>query len=506
MKKSNLIFFSIAIMLIISACGDKPSDPFGDFNPYDADLGRRIESYHDAKFPNLANSKTGNPAIYIDFSSGINNAFKEPVISKLMTDCFNTILAEKFDVFKLGEKKVTILQIANSTQLGEKISNPEEYKDIFAPIQEAVEKIVEGNNDALMITDFEEWQNNSEITSTAFLKIPFSKWLSKGNSIHFFIADYVEGKVSKHIYFTIFNCGNPNESSMISKLQAKLSSLKSYDLSNKKYKLTTNYTTAKSGGIFYGEPEKVGDNKKFLDLKESYVNGLNNGNAYEFYPLGVDWATIDELKKSYNEQHQFNDFFRKLFINLSDESAYKFGDFDVKVYDITDDFVGFVKCNEVKNHVPKLEKGTNGEDKFKDDENDPIALTCYDTKGKVKNEWIYKSETIKPTPLPEIFALNQELFKNNKSEHKNSVELGVSFDSKYSLKNIPNPAGLLRIDIVLISAAPNLDNPILENFKWINSKSSPNIALYESIKTTLQEVGIKPSNKVIYSYYIKTLQ
>jgi hypothetical protein len=103
-----------------------------------------------------------------------------------------------------------------------------------------------------------------------------------------------------------------------------------------------------------------------------------------FILSGVDWATIDELKKSYNEQHQFNDFFRKLFINLSDENAYTYGDFDVKVSDVTEDFEYFAKCNEASKHKPKTEKGSNGEDKFSDTETDPVALACYNTKGKIK--------------------------------------------------------------------------------------------------------------------------
>lgn len=507
MKKTKSIIFSITAFFLFFACKNDTNDPFIDFNPYDTDLGKRIEAYQDAKFPNLANSKTGNPALYIDFSSGINKAFKDPTIDKLMSDCFNTILADKFDVYKLGEKKVTQLQVSNTTQLGEKISDGNEYKDIFAPIQLAVETIVNNNNDALLITDFEEWQDNTEITSTAFLKIPFSKWLSKGNSIHFFIANYKEGNVSKHIYFTIFNCGNPNESSMITKLQTKLSpSLVRYDLTNKSYQLNTQYPTEKSGGIFYDESGKTDKAKNILDLKENYINGLKNGNPFEFYPFGLDWKTIDETHSSYKSQNQFNDFFRKLFIDLQDENAYVYGDFDVKVYDITDDFEYFAKCNEASMHKPKIEKGTNGEDKFSDSETDPVALACYNTKGKINDEWLYKAEEKQVKVLPEVFILNKELFKNTKDTEKKKVEFGVSFDSKYNLKNITNPDGLMRVDIVLNSAEPNLSNPILENFKWINSKSIPNVALYESIKTTLQEVGVKPSNKVIYSYYIKTLQ
>lgn len=507
MKKNKSIIFSIAAFFLFFACKNDANDPFADFNPYDTDLGKRIEAYQDAKFPNLANSKTGKPALYIDFSSGISDAFKQNNNGQLITECFGIILSKDLEVFKLGESTIAPLSVSDPAELGQKISNITEYKDKYAPIQDAVEKIIASNNDALLITDFEEWKDGTEITSAPFLKLPFKEWLSKGNSIHFFISTYTEGKVSKKLYFTIFNCGNPNESSMITKLQTKLSpSLVRYDLTNKSYQLNTQYPTEKSGGIFYDESGKTDKAKNILDLKENYINGLKNGNPFEFYPFGLDWKTIDETHSSYKSQNQFNDFFRKLFIDLQDENAYVYGDFDVKVYDITDDFEYFAKCNEASMHKPKIEKGTNGEDKFSDSETDPVALACYNTKGKINDEWLYKAEEKQVKVLPEVFILNKELFKNTKDTEKKKVEFGVSFDSKYNLKNITNPDGLMRVDIVLNSAEPNLSNPILENFKWINSKSIPNVALYESIKTTLQEVGVKPSNKVIYSYYIKTLQ
>lgn len=507
MIRSKSIIFSICAIFILSACNNKKKeDPFADFDPYDSSLGSRIEAYNNIKNPNLANEKSGNPGLYIDFSTGINQAFKTTELKGKVIGCYNALITEKPDVYGLGSEKVSLIQNIDATALGQMIDNPSTYKDIYAPIQKAVEQIINKDNDALLVTDFEEWQNKLEVTAPAFLAPSFSKWLAKGNSIHFFISDYVENKVNKHIYFTIFSCGNANSKSMLTKLENTLSSLTRYDLSNKQFKLTPNYTTAKSGGIFYGEPEKIQDNKKLLDLKETYINGLNNGNAYEFYPFGVDWATIDELKKSYNEQKQFNDFFRKLFINLSDENAYTYGDFDVKVSDVTEDFEYFTKCNEASKHKPKIEKGSNAEDKISDTETDPVARSCYNEKGKIIDEWLYKAEKKQVEILPEVFTLNKELFKNTKTSDKAKVEFGVSFDTKYNLKNIANPKGLLRVDIVLNSAEPNLTNPILDKFKWSNSNSIPNVALYESIKTTLQDVGVKPSNKVIYSYYIKTLQ
>ncbi|MBB5645314.1 hypothetical protein [Pedobacter cryoconitis] len=497
------------LLIIAAACNNKkpaiPADPFedGKFNPYDQELGKRIEAYNNTVAPNNANSKSGNPALYIDFSSGINKAFADPGIKEMMTNCFNTVLAQKFDVYKLGSNKITPLNITNTTQLGQQVSDPAQYADIWAPIQSAVEKIVDGDNDALLITDFEEWQKNSEVTNTAFLKIPFSKWLEKGNTIHFFIADYKEGPVAKHLYFTIFNCGNPNESSMISKLESKLGALTTrFDLSNKSYKLRTAYPVEKSGGIFYDTSGKSDNAKNVLDLKDNYINGLKNGNHFEFYPLGVDWKTIAQLHTTYAAQNQFNDFFRKLYIDLSNDDSYTFGDFDVKVSAIKADFENFSKAAEVKKHKPKLAKGSDGQDKFADSENDVFALACYHTDGKLKEQWLYKPEPV--IPVNEVFILNKLLFENTRKQDHKNVEFGVSFHPGFNLKNIQDPNGIVKVDIVLNTAVPNLANLKLSKFQWVNAKHVPNIALYESIKNTLQE--LKPVNKIIYSYYIKTQQ
>jgi hypothetical protein len=106
-----------------------------------------------------------------------------------------------------------------------------------------------------------------------------------------------------------------------------------------------------------------------------------------------------------------------------------------------------------------------------------------------------------------VFSLNKELFVNTKKSNKKKVELGVSFDSNFNIKNISNPTGLIRVDLVINNANPNISNSKLEMFKWSSttSKGNQNVALFESIKNTLLDEKVKPSNKVIYSYYINTL-
>lgn len=498
------IFCSVLFVIACSGCKQSTkNDPFeaAKFNVYDEGLGKRIEAYHHILVPNDQPLKTGNPSIFIDFSSGINKAFADPVIKGLMTACFNTVLAEKFDVFKLGSNEISPLNVASTTELGQKISDPNQYVDIYAPIQLAVEKIVEGNQDALLITDFEEWQKGNEVTNTAFLKIPFSKWLKKGNSIHFFVADYKEGPLDKHLYFTIFSSGRPNASSMITKLESKLASLPTrFDLSNTAYKLATKYEAEQSGGIFHDLQSKDAKGRNVLDLKANYLNGLKNGKHFEFYPLGLDWKTIDKTHTEYASQQQFADFFRKLFIDLSNDDSYKFGDFEAQVSDVTADFEKFAKSVEAGNHPPKLVKGSNGEAKVADDEADPITLGCYTADGKLKEEWSYKPSAA--ISLNEVFILNQPLLTNTRTSDPKNAELGISFDPNFKLKNIQNPDGIVKVDLVLKQASPNLDNSKLSKFQWVNARNTPNISLYESIKNTLEEV--KPTNQVIYSYYIKT--
>ena len=512
MKKNYTIYaiFSTLIALLLIAggygCGgdDKINeDPFYQYEPYGSGLGGRVEAYHNAILGDKVTKDSGNVALYIDFSAGMHTAFANPDIKMLMADCFNAVLAEKFRVYKLVSGAVTPLAVANPTELGEKVNDPKEYLNRRAPIQMGVETIVESNSDALLITDFEEFQNDREVTSTAYLKISFSKWLAKGNSIHFYIANYTEGNVTKHIYFTIFSRGNTNSQSLLNRLDPKLSILDTkFELSTNSYRLSTDYSGEKTGGIFYDLNGKSENTKNVLDLKDGYVNGLKKGNNFEFYPLGVDWNTIDQLHESYIQQNHFNDFFRKLLVDLSNEDSYLYGDFDVKVYDVSSDFEQFSKCLEVKSHKPKLTTGNDGEAKFADDETDPIATGCYNPDGSVKDKWKFSPGD--PVVQTEVFALNQTLFKNTRNADNKKAELGVSFDPKFSIKNIRNPEGLLRIDVVLKNVKPNLSNPVFEQFQWISADGIANTALRESIVNTLQD--LKPENKVVYSYYIKTQQ
>lgn len=492
MKKTTI---AIGLFAALSALQCNP-DPFRDFNPYDTELGSRIDAYHDTKYPESMIQKD-KQSMYIDFSTGIQIAFNTPQNKELLTKVFNTLLGTELQVFKLGSKNID--PMPNIT--GQIIYKSEEYKDKYAPITKAVKDIIIQNREAFLITDFEEYDLTTakaeEITKKAYLIDDFKKWLKNGNSIRFYVSDYIENKTTKHLYYAVFYTSN---SDILPKVSNALAVLPHFDLTNKGYQLSQGYETTTSGGIFYDATAGTDVAKNVLELdKKKYINGFTEHKNYEFYPLLPDWEYIEKTKN----ELQFKDFFRKLFIDLSNTDSYNISDLDVKVYDITNDFELFAKCLKVAEQKPIVTKNKNGENLLSADENDDITLACYDDKGKIKKEWIYKP-IITPS-IPDLFTLNKKLFTNSKNSSNNKkAEIAVSFDSKFNIKNIDNPNGLLRVDIVIKSAQAN--SATKSNlFKWNSTISSTeNIALYESIQNTLADPKINPTNTVIYTYYIKT--
>jgi hypothetical protein len=503
------VFLSFLLVQLVG-CGDKSTDPFVgmNFDPYGVGFVERVKAYHEESGKQeLVNhpARDERVSLYLDFSSGINKAFADPSIAKLMSITFNSVMSKDFDVYKMGSKKIVPMEVSDLTQLGEKIANPSEYLDIYAPIQQTVEQIVDSRHDVLLITDYEEWQGGKEVANTAFLKIPFTKWLSEGNSIHFFVGDYLENNLLKHLYFTVFTYGEINENSLITRLEPVLSQLNRYDLSQPNIKVKNRYGIANLGGVFNDAAGKTDREKNILDVKEGYFNGITEGKSFEIYPLGLDWKTIDETISAYKEQNLFNDFFRGIFVDFGREDAFIFNKISLEVYDVSADFERYARSVEALKHKPKLEKGVNGEDKFSDSEKDLIALACYDTKGQVSNkDCIYEKQA--PVAVNEMFAVNDQLFKNTRETDHSKVELGVTFHPLYKMEVIKNPDALKRIDLVLDAPDVNLNSHELDLFKWRNAKGVPNLALYESIRAVIQEPEVRPAKKLIYTYYVKTLQ
>ena len=98
----------------------------------------------------------------------------------------------------------------------------------------------------------------------------------------------------------------------------------------------------------------------------------------------------------------------------------------------------------------------------------------------------------------DVFVLNQTLFTNTRQTDPSHVEIGI--DLKPGFNGIIggyNQGNMLRLDVVIAECEPNVSE-LSSLFSW-----SGNSSLADAIKNTLQ--NMKPENRVIYSYFIKTI-
>jgi hypothetical protein len=495
--------------VIISSCGGPKGDPFDQsgFNAWDNTLNNRVEAYYDASQSQAGNQPAGPPKVYIDFSNGMIQAYKEnPDNAAILEKITQKLTGSDIKWYGLGKGQIYPLDFP-TTQLFNKVTDPKSYAtELMAPIQGAVKEITASAGDALLVTDFEEYTPDGKEQFENFAKGYATDWVSKGNSIDIFITNYQEKTkdrrtVDKHLYFIVFNYGS--EKKLLGDINYALKDrgykYETFSLSTDFYKLSNEYAAEKKGGNYYDKDGN--DIISSLDANQ-YVNGLKKNKNFEFYAFQQPWKDIYTNSKSLMEPGvpvPFNDFFRKLYLDASKDDVFQLKGLEVKVYDITDDFLFFVKSQEAKAHKPKLAKDANGNSIIATDETNPIALSCYDAKGNLQEAWVYKPK--EKAELNEVFVLNAELYNNGFKDTKNKIELGTKYHSNFNGTQITNPDGLLRVDIVIKDCNPNFDK--LNMFKWESTtvKGKNNESLAEAIRNTLDKVN--PKGKVIYSYFIK---
>jgi hypothetical protein len=412
----------------------------------------------------------------------------------------------------LGEGKITSLPYT-STQLFNKVSDPKEYKSILAPIQNTVEKITSGKNDALLVTDFEEYTPDGKEQFENYPKSAFIKWLKDGNSITFFYTDYTEvnakSKITsaKHLYFTVFTYGRANENSMVSMIRDAFKgryTTKEFTLSNNPYTVSNDY----------GGKDKTGiQNNRISSLTHLIHNAnLDKKIPYEVIGIKKPWdAAFDELIHKRVLKQESGIFLSNLLMNASDQSSYRLNKVAVKVYDVSNDYVHFSRFEEAKNnHQPKFVKDKRGNNVWSPESlKDQVITTCYEENtNKLKLEYEYSKASKKDENSiiwDEVFSCEEQVVSDNLKNSPDKVKLITTFHPNYKLKNIKNPTALIRVDYVIEDASFNDTNSQLQDFQW-QSTTLPNKinnSLSEAIRNTLQDPDVKPKGKIIYSYYIK---
>ena len=414
----NTIKFVLSIMTVcfIASCSNEEVGPWSKFKPLN-EIDKYISGYYDASLGQAANPKTGNPAVYVDFSDGLIQAYtNRPINGQIVQAICNKLLSPKIEWNALGGSTITKLD-ENSTQVYNKVVDAKQYVEIMAPIEDALKKITTSSNDALLITDFEEYKKDGNgIGQEQFENYPkdyFVSWLKKGNSITFFYTDYTEtNKKShitsqKHLYFTVFTHGKADETSLVTMVKDALKGRyqpKEFDLNNESYSVSNDYG---------GKENTVIVNSTFAKWANYNLNGcFDKKSPYEV--IGINKAWSEDLEKYVQNiiQKEKGLFLSKLTLNAEDQKCFKLNKVAVKVYDVSGDYEKFARCNEAKNHIPVLTKNEKKDDVWDEkSKNDLIIKECYTANSlELKPDWIYKPTDLSSNELPEVFDLDNDIF------------------------------------------------------------------------------------------------
>lgn len=507
MDMKRIILVLSLIYLSIGCEIEKSSNPWASFKPLN-EIHKNIEEYYNATLGEADNLKIGNPAVYVDFSDGLIQAYTgNPGNGQIVQAICNKLLSPNIEWYSLGASKITKLEY-NSNQLFNKVSDPAQYKDIMAPIQEAIKKITASSNDALLITDFEEYTIDGKEQFENYPKTYFTDWIKKGNSITFFYTNYTEinkkSKITtaKHLYFTVFTHGKANETSFVSLIEDALKgrfNTKIFKLNNNPYSVSNNYGGTENTGI---------TNTTFAKWVNLNINASKE-RKLPFEVIGLNKPWDDGLEKYIQNiiMKENGLFLNNLSLNAADQSAYKLGKVAVNVYDVSDDYENFARCAEAKNHLPVLVKDSKKELVWDEkSKKDPIIKECYVLNTtNLKHDWVYKSGARTSNEWQEVFNFDKEVFKGHLKNDPANIQLQTIFHPNYKHKNIKKENALLRIDYVIDETTFNDSNPQLVDFQWnsLTIKDKLNNSLSEAIRNTLQNATINPKGKTIYSYYIK---
>lgn len=503
----------LAGVIVMTSCGgNKEKSAWDGHDPF-KDFIQNITTYHEAALGTQSKEKSGNQSVYVDFSDGLVQAYSSETNKKVVDYISQKMVGSSIDWYGLGKNHngVGKMEYANDRDIYNKVISPSSYVDIMAPIEEALKKISSSSNDALLITDFEEYTPDGKEQKYAYAKDYFIEWVESGNSITFYYSNYNEtnskSKLSgtKNLYFVIFNYGDIDENSLVTKFNKAiesrgLSNLQKFEISLNPYSVSNNYGGKQKTGLTLDTDV---ENKSALEVGDkegalvNYYNAfLNNQRPFEAFEFGQNLNDLYEFYFKANGR-----FAKNLFLDASNNSSFILKNVKVEVSDVTNDYVNYVRSTEAKKNVPILKKDEGNNDVWDEKEMNEIMMECYEKNTKnLKKE--YKYNYTLGSKVSEVFDYDVTVFSDRLKNSPKEVELITTFHKNFTGKFSNNDLIILRIDYVIETTQENYSAQI-DAFKWnsiINAANGVNESLSESIRNTLQ--AVKPQG-ILYSYYLK---
>ena len=393
--------------------------------------------------------------LYIDYSTCVSEAITSPyyqAVHPVIVDCNPVFYSIKGNKIKEETRdRQMVYQLLRSVR---EVNN--------ADIKEAVNRIVNNNRQAVLITDGEFFTQGitGDNLNNPYLSEAIRTWLKKGNDLYIYSEPYLESRrFNKFRYYMLF---------------------------------TNNTIKNNINDKFQRSAPKDPNVKMFhLSLKPSEIT------FDEIYPQINDALSRNEAKSTVNKEYETEEF----------QTGWE-------------DIYSYIKANATDamgNPLPKgdyILKGlylkSNDSEAFKIKEIEAVTYNIYPSYAELRDSIALNGQMPKCSignKLSNIFVVDKDAF-NNSGEI--IIRLAPDFDGSTLSTDYPN---LLRVDLVVKKTEENFySNPTInQNFKWVSISSRnqgrENTSIYESIRQVLIDPQMFPennSNNRIYTFYLNT--
>jgi len=538
----------VTIISLFSCSGGSDSNyEFKDFSLDDInneDL-LYIEGFHAEYFP-IANVEKpkDNPAVFVDFSDGITkyslNNDNNKEVFKMLFKVFAVEPATKY--FELHSDKLIPYtgssHMSHFSEDGHKDENGKLLKG--APIDKAINAIVERDNVGVLITDGELYdQEGQKVSQETWASEAFEKWMNKGNELAIVYTDFEEQNkgvtYDKHMYVMFFIPSADNQL-----LSSYLQELESEDLEYKIERFSTN-----TNGLYnrdsYPNSETPGSSKAIeyeaLNEDESgktmFLAAENSAMEFiDFTALGLSFDEgsgliyfVRDLGDENTGKPKSYPLLEKLYFKFSSLPNYKVNNLKIVVHDVFDDFKSYKVNQIVRNNLPVIEKATDGSDSLNDDNYlvfkgmptvngeepyDTSKVTVdnieNDFLSMLKSEYKFNPSNFSSSSkgIQDFLMLDQSAGEVSEINEDGEYEIIVKFSDKLKEANShlsSDRYNFVRVDVVIDDVEPKTINK--EALTWTKiDGSGTDDALYRSLKNIMKKEDVKPQG-VVYSYYLK---
>ena len=542
--KNIIIPVLLILTIIISGCG---SDNYYDFPNYSSDELKEdsvIEEYYIKHFPvNIKNESNDDVRIYIDLSSGITeSSFSVENNKELVRNILGQMTNVKnVDYFELRDDSIKKYYGNEYTKYFTYSAFHEngKYKDPGgAPIDKALEQIVDNDDVGILVTDGELInRKTNEVSEEYWASESFRKWFNKGHEIVFVYSDFEDETnkqglpFKKHMYLMFFIPNNDKEilNNYLESIQVL--SFKTLNFSTNTSNLyRRDYQNDALPGMskyieYFESPSSYKKSEifpyEFIDITDAEFSLFQeSGLVYFLRDLG-DENTGKPMSYPILE---------KLYFNFSSLPNYKVENLKIVVHDVYDDFKNYKRNILARKYLPEVEKSLEtGQDSLNDanymvfkgmptvDDEEPYdtsKVTVLDTVNNyvsiLKPDFKFNKKVFDYSDkgISDFLELDQSAGKVSEINEDGEYEVVIKFSKKLN-ENNPNlntlRNNLFRIDIVMEDVSlKELDkNALTWQIMIGNRKGKKDVTLYSSLKSIMNTDGVKPSG-VIYSFFLKT--